>query len=67
MMPARDRDAVCCGEGGSHTTVGEPLVPGCALCPNSPTYWRRPENRADGCAYEPAQPLIDTDARLVKE
>lgn len=34
--------AGCCGEGGEwcHAAAGA-LVPGCQLCPKSPTYWRR--------------------------
>ncbi|GAA1843275.1 hypothetical protein GCM10009687_05940 [Asanoa iriomotensis] len=30
----------CCGTGGSWATAGKPLVNGCQLCPNSPTYWQ---------------------------
>lgn len=45
-------DQTCCGEGGAWATEGEPLVVGCKLCPNSPTYWRT--NRADGEPYRSA-------------
>jgi hypothetical protein len=31
----------CCGIGGSWATAGKPLVNGCQLCPDSPTYWQR--------------------------
>jgi hypothetical protein len=30
------------------------MPPGAALCPKSPTYWRRPENRDDGQPYRQA-------------
>jgi hypothetical protein len=37
-------DGICCGQGGSWAPKAEdraPLVGGCQLCPNSPTYWAR--------------------------
>jgi hypothetical protein len=33
-------EPVCCGEGGTWAPAGKPLVVGCQLCKNSPTYWR---------------------------
>jgi hypothetical protein len=41
-----DEQASCCGQGGkSWAKAGEPLKPGCQLCPNSPGYWRRDGRR----------------------
>lgn len=32
----------CCGNGGSWAPKpGEPVVVGCQVCPNSPTYWAK--------------------------
>ncbi len=43
-----------------------PGHPGAALCPRSPTYWRREENRADGQPYrEPT--LAESYASLDRE
>jgi hypothetical protein len=51
----------CCGEGGSWAPkAGEPFVTGCALCPQSSTYWRA--SRADGRSYEPVRALSADDA-----
>jgi hypothetical protein len=47
----------CCGEGGGWAAAGKALVPGCDLCPKSPTYWRAAENRSDGQPYRPTPPL----------
>jgi hypothetical protein len=50
--------SACCGEGGVWAPrAGEPSVAGCALCPQSPTYWRSVTNRADGEPYEPVRAL----------
>jgi hypothetical protein len=35
------QEALCCGQGGAWSKAGGPLLPGCQLCVNSPTYWRR--------------------------
>jgi hypothetical protein len=58
-MPATEpaEPVACCGEGGGWAPAGEPLVPGCDLCPRSPTYWQLPENRPDGQPYRPVPPL----------
>lgn len=53
MNATTKQDAVCCGEPGAWAQKGQPLVVGCALCPNSPTFWRLAANRADGKPYEP--------------
>jgi len=42
----------CCGLGGAWSRKDGPLLPGCALCEHSPTYWRT--YRADGQPYTPA-------------
>lgn len=53
-------EKTCCGEGGSWAPKpGGELVAGCALCPRSPTYWRRV--RADGRPYEPVKALNEMD------
>jgi hypothetical protein len=44
-------DQTCCGR-DSWASAG-PLLPSCTLCPASPSYWRRADNRADGRPYQP--------------
>ncbi len=44
-------EPICCGKGGRWAPGGDPLVPGCKLCPESPTYFKLPQNRADGQPY----------------
>lgn len=47
-------EQACCGKGGTWANGGGPLCPGCAMCPESPSYWRRAENRENGETYRPA-------------
>lgn len=47
----------CCGQRGAFAAAGGPLAPGCVLCPDSPTHWRRAENRDDGQPYR--EPTLD--------
>jgi hypothetical protein len=56
--PNRDGTAgpVCCGQGGAWAPgPGKPVVIGCMLCRESPTYWRT--HRSDGLPYEPVHPI----------
>ncbi len=39
------------GTGHTCTQTCAPDAAGAALCPKSPTYWRLPQNRADGQLY----------------
>lgn len=59
------RDAVCCGKENWSPGAGKPVGPSCALCADSPTYWRRPENRPDGREYVPVKALDDPDPPIV--
>ncbi len=56
-------EPICCGKGGPWANGGGPLVPGCAMCPESPTYWRLPANREDGQPYR--EPSLDESYRSV--
>jgi hypothetical protein len=62
--PADSNQAACCGGHDYSPAAGEPLVLGCAMCPRSPTYWRLPENRADGREYAPLPPIGDPDSPI---
>jgi hypothetical protein len=44
-------EPICCGKAGVWANGGGPLVAGCRICPESPTYWKLPANRADGQPY----------------
>ncbi len=56
-------EQTCCGQGGVWAPAGDPLVPGCRLCPESPTYYRLPQNREDGQPY--AERSLDESYRAV--
>jgi hypothetical protein len=43
--PAIEQTATCCG--GRTGRPGEPLLPACLLCPQSPTYWRNAPARSE--------------------
>lgn len=47
-------EQTCCGKGGTWANGGGPLCAGCRLCPESPTYWKLPQNRGDGQLYRDA-------------
>jgi hypothetical protein len=60
-------DGKCCGKqstGAGFAGEGNPRTAACALCPGSPGFWRRPENRENGQPYQPVPPLgADLPAR----
>jgi hypothetical protein len=48
----------CCGhKGAGFPSAGEPIALPCQLCDLSPSYWRLPQNRADGKPYQPVRAL----------
>jgi hypothetical protein len=48
-------EGTCCGGGKSwQPKAGAPLIHACKLCPNSPTYWRKPSGPGVGTPSESA-------------